>query len=142
MANTTSIPWPNLFDVARNKLAIIENNASIVNRTKLLILTEPTELYNNPNFGVGLKRHLWQYNNENQKEIIKDRIVQQLKLHEPCVVPDETQFSDGLLFSGTNDPINSAQDYNRLKMTVALKSIYGDTAEININDLQGVDIGV
>lgn len=142
MANTASIPWPNLFDVARNKLAIIENNASIVNRTKLLILTEPTELYNNPNFGVGLKRHLWQYNNENQKEIIKDRIVQQLKLHEPCVVPDETQFSDGLLFSGTNDPINSAQDYNRLKMTVALKSIYGDTAEININDLQGVDIGV
>lgn len=142
MANTTSIPWPNLFDVARNKLAIIENNASIVNRTKLLILTEPTELYNNPNFGVGLKRHLWQYNAENQKEIIKDRIVQQLKLHEPCVVPDETQFSDGLLFSGTNDPINSAQDYNRLKMTVALKSIYGDTAEININDLQGVDIGV
>lgn len=142
MANTTSIPWPNLFDVARNKLAIIENNASIVNRTKLLILTEPTELYNNPNFGVGLKRHLWQYNTENQKEIIKDCIVQQLKLHEPCVVPDETQFSDGLLFSGTNDPINSAQDYNRLKMTVALKSIYGDTAEININDLQGVDIGV
>ena len=142
MANTTSIPWPNLFDVARNKLAIIENNASIVNRTKLLILTEPTELYNNPNFGVGLKRHLWQYNTENRKEIIKDRIVQQLKLHEPCVVPDETQFSDGLLFSGTNDPINSAQDYNRLKMTVALKSIYGDTAEININDLQGVDIGV
>lgn len=140
MANTTSIPWPNLFDVARNKLAIIENNASIVNRTKLLILTEPTELYNNPNFGVGLKRHLWQYNTENQKEIIKDRIVQQLKLHEPCVVPDETQFSDGLLFSGTTDSINSMQDHNRLKMTVALKSIYGDTAEININDLQGVDI--
>ena len=62
---------------------------SIVNRSKLLILTEPTELYNNPDFGVGLKRHLFQYNNENQKAIIRDRIVEQLRLHEPCVDPDK-----------------------------------------------------
>ena len=75
MANTTSLSFPNLFDVARNQVSVTEDVQSVVNRSRLLILTEPTELYNNPDFGVGLKRHIWQYNNDNQKAIIKDRIL-------------------------------------------------------------------
>lgn len=64
---TSSIAWPKMFDISRNKLAVYEDNRSVVNRTKLLMLSDPTELYMEPNFGVGLKKYLWQYNNDNQK---------------------------------------------------------------------------
>ena len=135
MANTTSIAFPNIFDVARNQVAILQDNPSIVNRSRLLILTEPTELYNEPNFGVGLKRHLWQYNNENQKAIIRDRIVEQLRLHEPYSVPDQTQFVDGLLFTGNSDSsITMVQDSNRLKLTVAIVTTYSETANISFDN--------
>lgn len=132
MANTTSIAWPNMFDVARNKVATYEDRQSVTNRSKLLVLTEPTELYNNIDFGVGLKRYVWQYNNENQKAIIKDRIVEQLRLHEPCVVPDSTQLADGLLFTGSGD--ESAQNYNKLELTLMLATTFGDILEVGITN--------
>ena len=67
MAETTSLAFPNMFNITANRVSVIENTNSVSNRTRLLILTEPTELYNNPDFGVGLKRHLWQYNTESEK---------------------------------------------------------------------------
>ena len=133
MASTTSLAFPNMFDVARNRVAVLEDTKSVVNRSRLLILTEPTELYNNADFGVGLKRHLWQYNKENQKAIIKERIISQLRLHEPCVESNNTSISDGLLFTGSQT--HSAQEYNQLKLTVVLTTIFGDTVKLNINDI-------
>ena len=50
---TSSIAWPNLFDVARNRVGVLTDSASVTNRTKLLMLTNPTELYNEPTSGVG-----------------------------------------------------------------------------------------
>lgn len=134
MAHTTSIAFPNLFDVARNRVATLEDNASIVNRSRLLFLTEPTELYNEPMFGLGLKRYLWQYNTDNVKALIQDKIVRQLDLYEPYAVADQTQFSDGLLFTGSSDSLNLIQDYNRLKMTVDIQTTYSDTASISFNN--------
>lgn len=134
MASTNSFAFPLLFDVARNRVSIAEDTQSIVNRVRLLILTEPTELYMNPDFGVGLKRHIWQYNNENQKAIIQDRIIKQLRIHEPCVKADETQIADGLLFTGSSDSEQVTQDFNRLKMTVALTTVFGDSAEVKLNN--------
>ena len=133
MPNTSSLAWPNMFNVSQNSVIVLEDNQSVVNRTKLLILTEPTEVYNEPNQGVGLKRHLWQYNTDNQKAIIKDRIVEQLRLHEPSVLPDDTQFADGLLFTGNSTVVNPQQEYNTLNMTVAVKSIFGDVLEVTFN---------
>lgn len=126
---TNSIAFPNMFNIANNCVSVLEDNTSIVNRTRLLVLTEPTELYNSPNFGVGLKRHLWQYNTENEKAIIRDRIVEQLRIHEPCCDADKTQFADGLLFTG-GDEI-SAQQHNQLKMTIGVQTIFGDKLEID-----------
>ena len=134
MPNTTSLAWPYMFDVARNCVSIIDDNTSIVNRSKLLILTEPTELYNNPTFGVGLKRYLWQYNTENTKSLIKDRIRNQLDEHEPCVDAYETSFADGLMFTGSSDMIGDIENYNKLKMTVGLKTIYKDEIDIILNE--------
>ena len=130
MSYTNSIAFPNMIDVSKGTVQLAEDNASVVNRTRLLILTEPTELYNEPNFGVGLKRHLWKYNTENEKALIRDRIVAQLNLHEPCVVAENTAFADGLLFSGSAD---AAEDLNALKMTVSLQTTFGSNASIDLN---------
>ena len=126
MATTNSWSFPNMFDIARNKVSLVEDEVSVENRTRLLILTEPTELYMNPEFGVGLKRHLWKYNTVNEPAIIRDRIVEQLRLHEPCVDPEGTTVSNGLLSSDANNPIIEAQDANRLKLTVGLDTIFSD----------------
>ena len=132
MEMTNSIAFPNMFDVARNKVAILEDEASVVNRTKLLFLTEPTELYNNLNQGVGLRQHLWKYNNDNVVAMIKDKMIEQLRLHEPCVLPDQTQFSDSLI-SEEPEPVEHFNDANRLKMTVGLQTTFGNIAEVSIN---------
>ena len=116
---TSSIAWPNMINVVGNTVAIIENAPSVVNRSRLLFLTEPTEIYNEPNQGVGLKRHLWHYNNDNEKAIIMDRIKDQLRLHEPQCSPNDTQFADGNLFTGSD---TTEQRYNKLEMTVAIKT--------------------
>lgn len=134
MSRTNSVAFPNIFDVARNQFAVAEDDASIVNRSRLLILTEPTELYKEPNFGVGLKRYLWQYNTDNQKAIIVDRIKEQLALHEPCAQAEKTQYAPGLLFTDDVTERNLVQDSNRLKMTVSIATIYGDTAEIKFDN--------
>ena len=133
MAETTSLSFPNMFNIASNQVSVLENTTSVANRTRLLILTEPTELYNNPDFGVGLKRHLWHYNNDAEKGLVKDRITQQLRLHEPCVYPDKTQYSDGLLFSGDQTQYNPALDSNTLSMTVALQTIFKEQATVQLN---------
>lgn len=134
MANTTSLNFPNLFNVSQNTVAVVEDTASIVNRTRLMMLTQPTELYNNPNFGLGLKEHLWKYNNGNEQEIIKDKLIHQLRLHEPCVIPEDTQLIDGLLYSGTSTNQHQ-QDYNSLKLTAVLSTVYGDKLNLDIHKL-------
>ena len=133
MDNTSSWSFPNLIDISRNTVAVKTGRDSITNRTRLLILTEPTELYNNPTFGVGLKQYLWQYNTPNTKAIIQERIKAQLDEHEPCVDASKTQFADGLLFTGSDSESNSVADANSLKMTVALQTIYKDTLNVTLD---------
>lgn len=132
--NTTSLAFPNLFDVTRNKVSVYTGNVSIVNRTRLLILSNPTELYNSPTFGVGLKKYLWQYNTKNVQAIIQAKIKEQLKQSEPCVDSEKTQFADGLLFTG--DPAadsNNSVRINELKMTVGLQTLYNDRVDVAVN---------
>jgi len=128
MANTESLHWPNLFDVSRNRMSVATDSQSIVNRVKLLLLTEPTELYMSPTYGVGLKKYLFTYNTDNTLAMIKDNIIEQLRLWEPCVIPEQTEVQKGLLFSGDTD----ATDVNHAKLTVVLKSKYGDTLTVEV----------
>lgn len=133
MAETTSLAFPNMFNIASNQVSVLEDTASVANRSRLLILTEPTELYNNPDFGVGLKRHLWKYNNEAERGLVKDRITEQLRLHEPCVYPEKTQYSDGLLYSGDSTQNNPVLESNTLSLTVALQTVFKDEAKVELN---------
>ena len=130
---TTSLAFPNMFNVARNQVDVYSDTASIVNRTRLLMLTDPTELYHVPNFGVGLKKYLWTYNTENTRAIIENNIKEQLRLHEPYVLSDETQFSDMLLYTGDKDSIQFKSG-NEFNMTCGLKTIYQDNVEVILND--------
>ena len=132
MAETTSLAFPNMFNITANQVSIIENTNSVANRTRLMILTEPTELYNNPNFGVGLKRHLWKYNTDAERALVKDRITEQLYLHEPCVYPEKTQYSDGLLFS-ESQPQTPLSEHNTLSLTVALQTVFKEQANVTLN---------
>lgn len=131
MAETTSLAFPNMFNIANNQVSVLENTQSVANRTRLLILTEPTELYNNPDFGVGLKRHLWHYNNNNERAIVKDRITNQLRLHEPSVYPDKTVYSDGLTFTETTTP-----EHNTMALTVTLQTVFKENVSITLNSDQ------
>lgn len=138
MAQTTSLAFPNMFNITNNQVSVIENTASVANRTRLMILTEPTELYNSPDFGVGLKRHLWHYNNEAERGLVKDRITQQLRLHEPCVYPEQTKYVDGLLFSQSQSD-NAALNGNALELTVIMQTIFKEDAQVTLNsDPNGV----
>lgn len=128
MAETTSLAFPNMFNITTNQVNVIEDTNSVANRSRLLILAEPTELYYNPDFGVGLKRHLWHYNNEAERGIVKDRIVDQLRKHEPCVYPEKTQFSDNLLFTEMTTP-----EHNTLALTVALQTVFQAEAKVELN---------
>lgn len=128
MAETTSLAFPNMFSIATNQVSVLENTASVASRTRLLILTEPTELYNNPDFGVGLKRHLWHYNNNNERAILKDRITAQLRLHEPSVYPDKTTYSDTLTITEATTP-----EHNTLSLTVALQTVFKEDVSITLN---------
>ena len=132
MAKTTSWAFPNMIDPSRNKVQIVEDDTSVVNRVRLLMLSDPTELYNEPQFGLGLKRYLWQYNNANTLAIIQSKIIEQLTLFEPSVDAESTSFADGLLFTGEEN-LTSSQEFNQLKMTVGLHTIYGDELNVNLN---------
>jgi len=135
MSKTNSIKFPNMIDVASNKVGLYTDNESVINRTRLLFLSDPTSLYNNPTFGVGLKRFLFQYNQPNTFAMIKDKMVDQLREHEPCVDPDQTVFSPGLISEEENkDPFrNTVKDFNHLKMTVGLRTIYKEEVEVELN---------
>lgn len=134
MANTTSWAWPNIFNVAQNKVAIYEDNQSVVSRCRLLLLTDPTEIYNEPMQGVGLRRYMYRYNTDNVKAEIRDRAADQFELFDPSVNAPETQYVPGLQFTGDAD--NSIiQKYNQLEMTLSVQTIYGDTLEISSNDI-------
>lgn len=136
MPETTSLSFPNMFNLTSNQVAVDQDLKAVTTRCRLLILTEPSELYNNLDFGVGLRRHLWKYNTENERALIKDRIVAQLRLHEPDVLPEQTQFTDGLLFSGDTNGLSSATEANEVNMTVALQTTFGKSISLDLNSSQ------
>lgn len=128
---TSSLSWPNMFDVARNRVAVLTDRESVTNRVKLMMLTEPTELYNEPTYGVGLSQHLFKYNTENEYALIQDKIINQLRLFEPYSVPQETKFADGLLFTDKSNS-TSAISGNELKFTVGVQTTFGDVANTEV----------
>lgn len=132
---TSSWAWPNIFDTSRSCVNIYEDNKSIVSRSRLLILSQPTSLYYSPQFGVGLERHLWHYNTDNEQAMIKDRIVSALSKFEPDVDAAKTSVVPGLLFTDSTNTsqMNAASQYNQLSITVGLTTNYSEEITVELN---------
>ena len=130
MANTSSIKFPNMFNVSQNSIAVLEDAQSIVNRTKLLILTDPTEEYNEPDFGVGIKRHLFKYNTDNERAMFLDRFIDQLGKHEPYADAQETKHVNGLMFTGTSE---DSASFDKMEMTLGVATTFGDVVSVDID---------
>lgn len=139
MANTTSLAFPNMFNISQNKVSVLSDSTAVSNRTRLLMLTEPTEVYNEPDQGVGLHKDMWQYNTDNEKAIILDKTKKQLKLHEPYAIAEETSYADGLLFTGEATNSNT-QKVNELEMTISVVTTFNQKASVRIGN-QDVSIG-
>lgn len=123
MSHTTSLGWPNMFNVARNCVAVLEDGPAVLNRTRLLLLSSPTEMYNDPPFGLGLRRHMYTYNDKNREAILKDEISRVLTQYEPYVNPAETVFQRA--------PKESVSD-NHLAITVGLVTTFNTAEELKL----------
>lgn len=121
-----------MLDVVRNTASVATDSASIVNRVRLLMLTEPTELYMSPEYGLGLKRYMFQYNNENTIAMIRDRLVEQLRMWEPAVIPEKTVVQPGLLFTEQDVPKSVIQEANHLKLTVILYTKFDEQVSFDV----------
>ena len=131
----SSWSWPNLFDVARNKVNLYNNTQSLTNRVKLLLLTDPTELYMTPNFGVGLRKHLFKYNNDNVIALIRDELIDQLRLWEPGVIPEETTVVRGLQYSEDASSAKTiSEKMNTLNLTITLTTRYMQQVSFQLTD--------
>lgn len=135
MAETNSISFPNMFNVAQNQVATLEDNVSIVNRVRLLLLTDPTELYNSPKFGVGLKKYLFQYNNKNTIAHLQDTVREKIRQYEPFVDADKIEFADGLVYTGDADADMQAKQFNELAMTIKLETNFGDSVIVSTGEV-------
>lgn len=133
MANTTSWAFPSLISVTQNKVNLLSDTASVANRVKLLMLTEPTELYNEPNFGVGLKRYIGRYNTDNVKAEITDRTRDQIRIHEPSVDPNTLEWSKGLEITGHNSSRQKDIGSN-CDMTLKMTTNFRTTLSIDIEN--------
>ena len=129
----SSFSFPNLFDVSRNKVNLYNDTRSITNRVKLLLLTDPTELYMNPNFGVGLKKYMFTYANDNTIALIRDKLIEQLRLWEPGVIPEDTTVVRGLKYTGTDDPNEIAMNTNELDLTITLTTSRMQTISFGVS---------
>lgn len=123
-----------MFDVARNKVGLYTDIKSITNRVKLLLLTDPTELYRNPDFGVGLKKYMFMYNNDNTIALIRDKLVEQLRLWEPAVIAEETKVTRGLTYTRDSTVAESGNGINKLELTVTLTTSYLQVISFGITD--------
>lgn len=137
----TSIAWPNMFDVAKSKVTIYSNEKSITNRVKLLLLTEPTELYMEPHFGVGLRKYVFKYNNDNVIALIQDELIEQLRLWEPSVIPEDTIVERQDTFPEDYNNLESVPArMNNLNLKITLHTIFEQTVSFNITsaDMNGL----
>lgn len=124
--DTCSFAFPNMFDVAKNTAAIVKDKESILSRIRLLLLTEPTEMYGEPDFGVGLRGFLFRYNTDNILPEMRGRIITQLSKWEPDVIAERTELERNV---NSEESISN----NSLNLTLVVYTVFGDQLAIDLS---------
>lgn len=126
MAYTNSFSFPYMLNPIQNRVTLYQDNKAITNRTRLLMLTGKGELYNEPDFGLGLQKYMYKYNGEgnkpfaeNQVAILQSDLQDQLDKYEPYVKSGESTVE-------RND--DAEQDV--LDVTVKLRTTYLQNIQI------------
>jgi hypothetical protein len=116
-----------MFDGARNRVAVLEDNASVTNRTRLLLLSCSGQLYNGVDFGVGLPRYQLQYNTPITHALLEQRIKDQLSKYEPMVFPEMTKLAKrpANKYGDINGEAEAVSP-NKLEATVALVTRFSE----------------
>lgn len=127
--NTSSWSFPNMINIAQNTVGVAKDTNSIHTRVSTLLRTEPTELHMNPEFGVGLKKFMWQYATPETRALVKQKIIEQIARYEPCVDPKSIEFIEDDVDSMQ---VTNVQSVNALHLTVVMQTRYGDTVNITI----------
>ena len=67
--------------------------AAIIQDLKMLILTSPGERVMDPNFGVGMRRFLFEQNNSTTHSAIRAKTIRQIKEYLPFIDVQDISFS-------------------------------------------------
>jgi phage baseplate assembly protein W len=86
MSEGLSVKLPLFIDPIDGAYALHKDLEDLVQQNmKMIILTSPGERVMYPDFGVGIKRFLFEQNSTNTISSIRNRIVQQIKTYLPYV---------------------------------------------------------
>jgi phage baseplate assembly protein W len=116
--NQSNGPYTSLTDI----------NDVIKQNLKMLILTNPGERIMLPNFGVGIKRTLFENKSSNYNSLIQSKIKSQVSTYLPFVNINKITVSD-LVENNTNFFENAVQ-----------VSIYYTVPNANISDILNINI--
>ncbi len=110
---------------------MIKDYVSMVKQNlKMLILTSPGERVMDPNFGVGLRRFLFEQDNEVTYGDIESKIRQQVKIYLPYLEIEEVSFKsandaeetikNNMLSVGITYAIKPLQSFDSINITQSL----------------------
>lgn len=110
MSRGLSPKLPLSFDPSDGYTLNKEFKEMIKQNLKMLILTNPGERIMLPDFGVGLRRYLFEPNIETKAQI-EARIESQIAEYMPFIELDEIQFGDDILSDSAVSVLNIRLDF-------------------------------
>jgi phage baseplate assembly protein W len=106
------------FSTSADKKLVLEN-------MKAILLTNPGERVHMPEFGVGLRRFLFELNDAQLAAVIREKIIQQINKYEPLADIMDIQFKQ------VDNQIN-------IRIFYRLKDVGGETGILEITEQQTI----
>jgi phage baseplate assembly protein W len=94
---------------------------------KMLILTSPGERVMNPEFGVGIKRYLFEYKSEFIKQEIANRIIDQSNKYIPTAVIQSITYPENSSFG---------EEFNESRLNISIvfySTVSNESAVLNLS---------
>jgi phage baseplate assembly protein W len=106
------------FSTSADKKLVKEN-------MKAILLTNPGERVHLPDFGVGLRRYLFEMNDAQLATVIREKIIQQINKYEPLADVMDIQFKQ------VGNQMN-------IRILYRLKDVGGETGVLEITEQQTI----